>query len=184
MSIDRFPVSSLIHRYNIGRTTLYERINALNLQPQKEGNRAFFSPEQVALLDALNQHIEGGGNTPEFVRAVRSEQSTMQLSAPSTPNIHPEQVEQQSEQLLLLQAIATHLITASPPPPPPDPLRLHRQLEEIAMRGWIVTTAQLKSVLGYAPTPGERYGFSFTKVGRQGAAMGWQIQKIPLLSGR
>ncbi len=171
--LDRIPASSLTTRYGVGRTTLHERVKALNLSPEKEGNRAFFSADQVAVLDALAEHIKAGGSTPDFVRSFRPEQSELSTVQPSAFAPNAEQPEHSERWLQILELLAFRLS----PPPVPDPLRLHRQLEEITSNGWIVTTPQLRAVMGHNPVEGSRYGFCFVKVGRQGLAMGWQIQK-------
>lgn len=47
VEIESFPVKDLPDRYNIGRTILYERMNALNIIPEKQGNRGYIAIEFI-----------------------------------------------------------------------------------------------------------------------------------------
>lgn len=68
--LDSFPVSELQHRYKIVRSAVYTRLEALNIKPEKQGGRAYVNGEQLKLLDALDEHIEKGGTTSEFVESL------------------------------------------------------------------------------------------------------------------
>ncbi len=59
--LDSFPVSELQHRYQIVRSNVYNRLEALNIKPEKQRGRAYVDGEQLQLLDALDEHIEKGG---------------------------------------------------------------------------------------------------------------------------
>lgn len=184
-TLDRLPVSSLVDRYNIGRTALYERISALSLKPSKEAGRSFLDAESVAQLDALATHLRQGGTTPEFVRRASertSEQPGTYAVRTFTPDVHPSLREPGA----IVQATPidlAKLLTHLQPQPAPiaDPLQMHRWLEEIAQHRWIFTTPQLRAVLGHAPVAGDRYGFSFAKVGQMGRSAGWKVTKNPAL---
>lgn len=58
--IDRVLVKELESRYQIGKTALYSRLNALGITPIKEGKRSYISGEQLAELDKLDGHIKSG----------------------------------------------------------------------------------------------------------------------------
>lgn len=62
------PVEALSTRYSIGKTAVYTRLKALGIQPEKVGNRAYVIAAQIALLDALLDHIQAGGITPVFLK--------------------------------------------------------------------------------------------------------------------
>jgi hypothetical protein len=63
MEIDRIPLSQLPSRYSIARSALYTRLKDLNIEPIKEGRKAYIDGQQLQLLDALHQHIQKGGTT-------------------------------------------------------------------------------------------------------------------------
>jgi len=53
-------------------------------------------------------------------------------------------------------------------------------LERVAEKGWLLSTSQLAPLLGLRSLSGkvfERYGFSFTRVGRNGAESAWRVGK-------
>ena len=83
--LDSFPVSQLQHRYNIVRSAVYTRLEALNIKPEKQGGRAYVNGEQLKLLDALDDHIEKGGTTAEFVES-RADDRQLHLSSGQIEN--------------------------------------------------------------------------------------------------
>ncbi len=57
--------SALLSRYQIGRKQFYQRRDCLiklgyDLQGQKVGRTCTYTPEQIELLDHLDQHIQSG----------------------------------------------------------------------------------------------------------------------------
>ncbi len=68
MEIDRIPVSQLPSRYGIARSALYTRLKDLQIEPLKEGRKAYVNDEQLKLLDDLHEHISRGGVTSDFLK--------------------------------------------------------------------------------------------------------------------
>ncbi|NJM96959.1 MAG: hypothetical protein HC800_07045 [Phormidesmis sp. RL_2_1] len=64
---DWHPINELCDRYNVSTSVLSKRRKDLGIKPRKVGVRAFVSSEQLILLDALHEFIQGGGTTAEFV---------------------------------------------------------------------------------------------------------------------
>jgi hypothetical protein len=64
-----------------------------------------------------------------------------------------------------------------------DPLAPQRALEEAYQHGWQLSTSQLAQILGLSPKnlgryqSFERFGFTFTKGGRQGQQATWMVTK-------
>jgi len=63
----RLPVGELSARYKIVKSVIYKRMKALKIKPERISVRAYVSDEQLALLDALHEFIQGGGTTAEFL---------------------------------------------------------------------------------------------------------------------
>ncbi|WLT40301.1 hypothetical protein NON20_24470 (plasmid) [Synechocystis sp. B12] len=62
------PIADLLTRYNLKtRQSLYNRINALGLEPTRKGNKVLFGDEAVKLLDQLDEHLAEGGTLNNFV---------------------------------------------------------------------------------------------------------------------
>ena len=68
MEIDRIPLSQLPSRYGIARSALYTRLKDLQIEPIKEGRKAYVDGNQLQHLDDLHQHIQQGGTTGEFLK--------------------------------------------------------------------------------------------------------------------
>ena len=74
MEIDRIPLSQLPSRYSIARSALYTRLKDLQIEPTKEGRKAYIDADQLQLLDDLHQHIQQGGITADFLKQNRTGQ--------------------------------------------------------------------------------------------------------------
>jgi hypothetical protein len=51
-------IADLQSRYGINRTSLYTRINTLEIEPLRLGNRSMFDREKVDMLDELHERIK------------------------------------------------------------------------------------------------------------------------------
>jgi hypothetical protein len=60
-------VSDLTSRYDRRKSVIYKRMSSLCILPHKVGVRAYVDLEQLTLLDALHEFIQGGGTTAEFL---------------------------------------------------------------------------------------------------------------------
>ena len=60
-----------------------------------------------------------------------------------------------------------------------DPLMPNRLLTEAADKGYILTSKQIKDILGIKPKGSSftRLGFSFTKIGKDGIYSSWSIDR-------
>lgn len=187
-----FPVKDLPNRYGIGRTILYERINALSLTLERVSNRAYVDEEGLRLLDLLDAHIKNGGVTSEFLRehGLFTEQS--EQVGTLTQKIRYQQRlgktelgEQIPEQWQIAYALTK---VADRMSDPLQPLKMEqeqlRMLAEIAEQGWLIPTSQMLQLLGLRSIPRlesmafERRGFKFIKVGQSGREKEWRIKKI------
>ena len=204
--LDSFPVSELQHRYQIVRSNVYTRLEALNIKPEKQGGRAYVNGEQLQVLDALDEHIEKGGTTAEFV-ASRAGSGQLEKST-GQPQLSSGQLQKSSGQLDLsngqaeqftiteqhsalaglIEAIASRLIPmiASQLKPGPDPLASLRGLEEANRNQWLLSTSELAQLLKVSPRTvrgyGEQFsdaGFVFTRAGtRKRGEVAWEISKL------
>lgn len=197
VEIESFPVKDLPDRYSIGRTILYERMNALNITPERQGNRGYITLEQLNLLDDLDKHIKSGQTTPEFlrqhgitsepgvynVRSVRSERGEQmengfqtetaiarrESSIPTTLVQLPEE---------LIQILALFLDSRV------DPFHQYDALAKAAREGYYLPTSMLLPLLSRKSIPKlddhDRFksmGFVFWKLGKIGNQYQWKITK-------
>ncbi|NES01806.1 MAG: hypothetical protein F6K22_02565 [Okeania sp. SIO2F4] len=65
-----------------------------------------------------------------------------------------------------------------------SPLWYHEELEKAAVGGWLLSTAEVKQLIGVKPYSKKgsntytRGSWQFIKVGKIGGATAWQVQKI------
>jgi hypothetical protein len=211
--IDRIALPQLQDRYDIGRTAVYSRIQSLQIEPERKGNKAYISADQLKLLDELHDHLQRGDSMADALEKmgsdVRTEQTEYGTGQGSVSGLFGEQfsepysepyseqsftVEEQSaiaalvavmrevilqqEQMLVIQRQMASRLT-----PSPDPLVKLRSLEEACQNQWHLSTSDLALILSLSVnTLGryksfKRYGFKFTKSGRNGTETAWRITK-------
>lgn len=166
--VDSLPVNQLPDRYNIGRTAFYERVNALNLQFEKRGNKAIASAEQIDQLDALHDHIKAGNTIESFVASLGEQftEQSGQLDIASNPTV---------AMLTLAEMIVSRI-----PQSQSNPLAHIQMLDEACEKGWKLSTSELCLLLKRSRIAGQeirRYGFVCTRVGKNGAESAWLIER-------
>ncbi|MEA5551948.1 hypothetical protein VB713_13435 [Anabaena cylindrica UHCC 0172] len=188
VEIDPFPVSALQDRYAIGKQAVYNRLEALDIKPFKQGNKSYIHATDVELLDQLHQHIKDGGKMDDFLSP--SLLDTMDtptgqvditfspLDRVDTSSLTTGQSETAVGELIaLVEAIARHL-------KPSDPLQHLKALEEAAKAGWILSSTEVENLIGCKPKLKEgeqqfvRGSFGFVKSGRVGNQSGWRVERL------
>ena len=170
-------IAELMERYNLNsRQSLYARFKSLGLSLEKgERGKIDASPEQVELLDELDEHLKKGGSLKSFLRpteTVALSDGQLELDGGAL-EVAPEQ------QLLemLVGAIAANL-------QPRSPLWYHSELEKAAAGGWLLTSKEVKELIGVKPYCKRgtdiftRGCWQFSKAGKIGAALAWLVEKV------
>lgn len=183
VEIDPFPVAALQDRYRLGKQAVYNRIDALQIQTFKEGNKSYITANDVERLDQLHDHISSGGKMDDF-KSPRTELTTRPVDRLDTSTSRPVdtldtptgQVNTLLEVVALVEAIARHL-------QPADPLQHLKALEEAAAAGWLLSSVEVEGLIGYKPRvkKGEqqftRGSFSFVRSGKIGNQSAWKVVK-------
>ncbi|WP_414528444.1 hypothetical protein [Nodularia chucula] len=195
VEIDPFPVTALQDRYAIGKQAVYNRLEALDIKPFKQGNKSYVHATDVELLDQLHQHIKDGGKMDDF----KSPRSVDTMDTPTgqvdisfspldrvdTSSLTTGQSETAASELIALveaiaplaEGIARHL-------KPSDPLQHLKALEEAAKAGWILSSTEVEDLIGCKPKLKEgeqqfvRGSFGFVKSGRVGNQSGWRVVRL------
>lgn len=186
--IDGVPVASLTTRYRVARSQIYNRLDALKrrdstLIPYKQGKKAFVDQQLLSYLDRMADLINSGLTTDQAAEQVLGESGSVLSNAQDSPirqyktqdTFIPLQPTQ-SDIMTILAAIARQQ-----PVEPKDPLRLFRLLQELADNDWRPSTSQLAEILGVkniSESQFERYGFRFTRAGKNGPEFAWKVEKI------
>lgn len=64
---DLIPVASLCDRYKLSKSVISKRMKDLAIRSQRIGIHAYITSQQLHMLDALHEFIQGGGSTAEFL---------------------------------------------------------------------------------------------------------------------
>lgn len=183
--IDRLQVSQLPERYDLARSAVYTRMDALNIKPEKIGNKSYVNAEQIRLLDALHAFINTGRTTAEFLD-MKGLQRTEDLSAEQTPGLSTGLSTLEPDLIRLVAAIAAEMATRlQPSAPEPDQLAYFEKLERAAQAGWLLSTSEVADLLKLPASElqlyGDRFaeaGFVFTRAGyRAGGEVAWRVSK-------
>lgn len=168
--INKFPVKDLPNRYSVGRTALYARFTAANITPAKDGTRSYISGEELEELDRLDSHIKTGGKLEDFQP---TNNQSLVVSQESAVNGTPT-ADNFNETLQLIEAIARHFQQQR------DPLQHYAALERAIASGWLLSTAEVRSLISTKPH-GDRFqhgSFVFVKSGKIGAQAAWRVAKV------
>jgi len=173
--IDPYPVSELQSRYNIGKQAVYNRLDALKIKPEKQGNRSYITSEQLELLDDLHEHITAGGTMADFhVHPTEFSLNRVDtVNKSSGLNEMPSGLSKPDDLITLIERIAAAL------KPTADPLAHLEQLERAVANNWLLTTADVKRVIGVKPTGDSftRGSFTFVQAGKIGNQSAWKVIK-------
>ncbi|MGL6136961.1 MAG: MerR family transcriptional regulator [Planktothrix sp.] len=181
-------IKDLQERYGLKtRQSIYDWIKAGNLAlPKDERGHAYATPEQIEVLDQLAEHLKQGGTLGSFTPVSSSQlytsvdtliDSSLDTLAPSgvyplvdTP---PEQLDTPMVMLeRLVGAIASNI-------QPRSPLWFHEELEKAADKGWILSTSDVKALIGVKPK-GEifrRGGWELVRAGKIGNQGAWKVKR-------
>jgi hypothetical protein len=179
--IDRLPVIQLTERYNLVRSAVYTRMDALGIKPERVGNKAYVNAEQLKLLDEFHEFINSGGTTAEF-KEFRGIQKTEEPTAEPSSGLSTVQ----PDFAQLVAAIASEIASRfQPAPPEPDRFAYFEVLERAYHNGWLLSTSEIADLLDLLPSEIRQYGdsfseagFVFTKAGyRSGGEVAWKVSK-------
>lgn len=189
VEVDELPLSSLMDRYEVARSQVFNRIKALGIKTIKRKQKAYVNADQLSLLDQLHKLLQQDYTLDSAVTLILGERArqfheTAGQNLIHTPGPTLEQFQATAGQLEMIQALAialSHQQPAAVPLPPPNPLSRFEQLQAIAENDWRLSTSELAAILGLSSLSGaqfERYGFRFTRAGKNGAQSAWRVEKL------
>ncbi len=156
-------ISELLERYNLkSRKSLYSRLNGLGITLDKDSlGHSYANPEQVELLDQLDEHLKAGGKIASFtplstaeVVPVSSSQHTPQHTPVNTTVNTLAEPPIDNRTLSVLEAITSQI-------QPKSPLWYMDELKRAADEGWLLTTAEVRQLISVKPktSKGEKVYF-------------------------
>ena len=173
-------IKELMERYGLRtRQTIYNWCSAakVELSTDTEGHK-YANPAQLDQLDDLKKHIDNGGNLKNYIPMSKT---VLDTPLDSTDKLNKGSVQEtldSTPELLLkmVEIMSKHLT-------PTDNLSTHRQLEDAMNHGWILSTSEVKELIGTKPrctkdtNTYSRGCWVFTKTGKIGNEAGWSISK-------
>lgn len=168
-----------MERYGIKtRQAMYDRLNSLGLTLEKDAsNRNYATPEQLVILDDLHQHLKGGG--------------TLRTYTPPTETHLEDTVNHTVEDAVLdkgndipldvFPSLDTLIDTILKRVLPTDELAHHATLERAYQQGWLLSTSEVKSLIGNKPRKSQHYFGCWllekTEL-RMGRETAWKVTKL------
>jgi len=197
--IDRFPVKSLMERYNITRSVLYNRFKGLGIVPTKFGRQSYVTGEELALLDQLHDYIQAGGYITGFIREFKIDEETETLpseqpierngnNATATRRQNGNQLATQEtviESPEVLERIIETTVSSTVKAiraSNEDTLEDLETLQRIADQGWLIPTKRLAQIIDRAPStlarkPEVNYcGFRLIRAQQEGNQSLWRVK--------
>ena len=165
--METYLIASLQERYNLNsKQSVYDRIKALSIEPVARGK---ISSDQLDKLDKLDKHLKSGGTLSDF-ESSRTEIFKVESIEPVAATTN-----QDRENFLeLIEAIARHVAATR------DPLQHYAALERAIASGWLLSSSEVRSLIGIQPA-GDRYqrgSFVFIRNGKIGAQSAWRVTKV------
>ena len=188
-------------RYSIARSNVNNRITGLKqkgypMEPGKLEGKNVYNSDQVGLMDRLDEHIKGGGTIGTFpaVHAGADLESVLRdtpkpsyrtQDTPASPNLGG-MVDAIANRVAELLNLRQPELPQLPPAAPAvdavevDPLEKYRRLQEVVDGGFLLSSSDLAVLLDRKSLPAkdfDRYGFRFSKAGRNGGETAWRVGK-------
>lgn len=180
--IDQMRTKQVADRYGIQYTSLHNRMTKLGIKPTRQGRESYLGASDIELLDRLDEHLKRNGTFDNFAieqsDAVpfvidKSNGSGLAKSNKET-NISIQSIQQDG----LIEALA--LIARSQY----DVLTPQKTLKEATEEGFLLTSEQVGSILGYSKstvssweTGTVKLGFRFHKL-KEGSTVLWRVERI------
>ncbi len=207
--MEKYSIKDLQQRYGLKtRQSVYDRLNAVQAQVLKEGNKTYVTEDTVIILDELQEHLKLGGSiktfTPTVKATVHAETDSVnsQLDSPTvnsktdsvnsqldspTVNSKIDSVNSQLDtqvkyvQLSLFEDLMEKTVEkVVKKVVPSNPISHWEKLDQAVERGYILSSKEVGDLLGTKPHGKEwtRGAFKFIRKGKIGNQAGWQVTRV------
>lgn len=181
--VELYAVSGLQERYNLkSRQAVYDRLDSLGIKPITRGK---LSAEQLNDLDNLQEWLKANpnGSIADFPRGAKVvelidvDRQAFNSQQPTTSNLSSGWVDKSDnfdQTLMLVESIARQIAASK------DPLQHYAALERAIASGWLLSSSEVRSLIGTKPT-GDRYqrgNFVFIRSGKMGNQSAWRVAKV------
>ncbi|MBD2006471.1 MULTISPECIES: hypothetical protein [Cyanophyceae] len=191
-----FPVSRLQERYGLGEyQSVINRYKLLGIVPFKKGRQSFITEAQLQALDDLNEWKKANPSAKlsDFPGVLGAEAPGGQMAVIEAESREIERTTGDTEITLTVSELSqlVRSVTAKPI----EPLAYLKELERAAAAGWLLTSSEVKALIGVKPSvKGSdrtfvRGSFAFSKIPLKneegkpkfkkiGGQTAWRVSKI------
>jgi len=180
--IDQMRTKQVANRYGIQYTSLHNRMTKLGIKPTRQGRESYLGASDIELLDRLDEHLKNNGTFDNFAIEQGDavpfviEKSTVSglVKSKRETNTSIQSIQQDG----LVEALA--LIARAQY----DVLTPQKTLKEATEEGFLLTSEQVGSILGYSKstvssweTGTIKLGFRFHKL-KEGSTVLWEVTRV------
>jgi DNA-binding transcriptional regulator YiaG len=180
--VDQMRTKQVADRYGIQYTSLHNRMTKLGIKPTRQGRESYLGASDIELLDRLDEHLKGNGtfenfaieqgDAVPFVIDKSSGSNLVQSKTKSNTSIQSIQQDGLVEALALIARAQYDVLTPQ------------KTLKEATDEGFLLTSEQVGSILGYSKstvssweTGTIKLGFRFHKL-KESSTVLWKVEKV------
>lgn len=104
--VEKIRVNELIQRYELGKSTVYFRLNKLNIAPFRQDGKSYITGEQLQVMDELHTYLQNRGKIADFVAARIESCNSLPLNEETTTAQSPNEEVIESDETIPDQAVA------------------------------------------------------------------------------
>lgn len=179
--IDQMRTKQVADRYGIQYTSLHNRMTKLGIKPTRQGRESYLGASDIELLDRLDEHLKNNGTFDNFAIeqgdavpfVIEKSNVSGLIKSKGETNTSIQSIQQDG----LVEALA--LIARAQY----DVLTPQKTLKEATEEGFLLTSEQVGSILGYSKstvssweTGTIKLGFRFHKL-KEGVTVLWRVEK-------
>jgi hypothetical protein len=180
--IDQMRTKQVADRYGIQYTSLHNRMSKLGIKPTRQGRESYLGASDIELLDRLDEHLKNNGTFDNFAIeqgdaipfVIEKSNSSELVKTKVVSNTSIQSIQQDG----LVEALA--LIARAQY----DVLTPQKTLKEATEEGFLLTSEQVGSILGYSKntvsswdTETIKLGFRFHKL-KEGSTVLWRVERV------
>jgi len=179
--IDQMRTKQVADRYGIQYTSLHNRMTKLGIKPTRQGRESYLGASDIELLDRLDEHLKNNGTFDNFALeqgdavpfVIEKSNVSGLVKSKGETNTSIQSIQQDG----LVEALA--LIARAQY----DVLTPQKTLKEATEEGFLLTSEQVGSILGYSKstvssweTGTIKLGFRFHKL-KEGSTVLWRVER-------
>lgn len=179
--IDQMRTKQVADRYGIQYTSLHNRMTKLGIKPTRQGRESYLGASDIELLDRLDEHLKNNGtfdnfaieqgDAVPFVIEKSNVSGLVKSKRDTNTSIHSIQQDGLVEALALIARAQYDVLTPQ------------KTLKEATEEGFLLTSEQVGSILGYSKstvssweTGTIKLGFRFHKL-KEGSTVLWRVER-------